>query len=124
MNFSLPQNLSCIITTNTDVNTTKLDNIVNVIWWNQKNKKTRNILSKFSNNYRVHSITSVGAKIFESKVEFKEVRASMAGQYACVAWIVKERHRQSRDFTDVLVKCKCDTNIFFIYITAVSNMQY
>ena len=104
LNFSLPQNLSCVITTNTVVNTTKLDNIVNVIWFQYNG--TRNTVSLFSNNYTVHSTTSVGTMMFESKLEFKQVRSSMAGQYACVAWIGEEIYRNMSDYTDVIVKCK------------------
>ena len=110
LNLSTPQNLSCFITTNTDVNTTKLDNIVNVIWYQYNG--TRNDVSLFSNNYRVRSTTSVGKMMFESKLEFKQVRASMAGQYTCVAWIEEEIYKNMRDHTNVLVKCKYN---FFIY---------
>ena len=110
LNLSQPQNLSCLITTNTDVNTTKLDNIVKVIWYHYNG--TRNTVPLFSNNYRVHSTTSVGTKMFESKVEFVQVRASMAGQYTCVAWIGEEIYRNMKDHTDVLVKCKYN---FIIY---------
>ena len=104
LNLSLPLNLSCLITTNTDVNTTKLDNIVNVIWYLYNG--TRNDVPLFSNNYRVHSTTSVGTKMFECKVEFVQMRASMAGQYRCVAWIGEEIYRNMSDYTDVIVKCK------------------
>ena len=104
MDLSSPQNLSCVITTNTDINTTKLDNIVKVIWYQYNG--TRNTIPLFSNNYRVHSTTSVGKMMFESKLEFKQVRASMAGQYQCRTWIGEVLHRNSRDFNDVSVKCK------------------
>ena len=112
LNLSLPLNLSCVITTNTDVNTTKLDNIVNVTWWYQYNT-----VPLFSNNYRVHSTTSIGTTMFESKVEFVQVRASMAGQYTCVAWIEEEIYRNISDYTDVIVKCKYrSTNVLCICI--------
>ena len=117
LNLSTPQNLSCVITTNTDVNTTKLDNIVNVIWYHYNG--TRNDVSLFSNNYRVHSTTSVGTRMFESKVEFVQVRASIAGQYTCIAWIGKLFHRSMRDLNNVTVKCKYETNVF-LYGTALS----
>ena len=110
----LPQNLSCVITTNTDVNTTKLDNIVNVTWYQYNG--TRNNVPLFSNNYRVHSTTSVGTTIFESEVEFVQVRASMAGLYQCRTWIGEDFHRNMRDHTNVTVKCKHETNVF-LYIT-------
>ena len=103
-NLSLPRNLSCVITTNTDVNTTKLDNIVNVTWYQYNG--TRNIVPLFSNNYRVHSTASLCTKMFESKVEFIQVRTSMAGQYTCVAWIGEDMYRNMSDYTDVTVKCK------------------
>ena len=54
--------------------------------------------------------------MFESKLEFKEVRASMAGQYQCRTWIGEEIHRNMRDNTNVTVKRKYEYNIF-IYIT-------
>ena len=111
LNLSLPQNLSCVITTNTDVNTTKLDNIVNVVWYQYNG--TRNIVPLFTNNYRVHSTTSAGTMIFESKVEFVQVRASMAGQYTCVAWIGEEIYRNMSNYTYVIVKCKYKTNTLF-----------
>ena len=117
LNLFLPLNLSCIITTNTDVNTTKLDNIVNVIWYHYN--VTRNDVPLFSNNYRAHSTTSVGTRMFESKVEFVQVRASMAGQYTCIAWIGKLFHRSMRDLNNVTVKCKYEANIF-LYGTALS----
>ena len=104
LNLSLPQNLSCLITTNTDVNTTKQNNILKVFWYHQYDG-TRNNVSLFSNNYTVHSITSVGTMMFESNIEFIEVRASMAGQYTCVAWIEEEIHRNMSNHTNVLVKC-------------------
>ena len=50
--------------------------------------------------------------MFDSIVEFVEVRASMAGQYTCVAWIEEEIYRNMSDYTDVLVKCKYN---FIIY---------
>ena len=117
LKLSLPLNLSCVITTNTDVNTTILDNIVNVIWLQYNG--TGNKVPLFSNNYRVHSTTSVGIKTFESKLEFKQVRGSMAGQYQCRAWIGNVFHRYRRDHTNVTVKCKYETNIF-LYITVLS----
>ena len=104
LNLSLLQNLSCVITTNTDINTTKLDNIVNVIWYQYNETGIK--VSLLSNNYRVHSTTSIETMIFESKVEFVEVRASMAGQYTCMAWIEEEIYRNMSDSTDVTVKCK------------------
>ena len=104
LNLFLPQNLSCVITTNTDVNTTKLDNIMNVIWFQYNG--TRNTVPLFSNNSSVHSTTSLLTKMFESRVEFVQVRASMAGQYTCVAWIGEEIYRNMSDYTDVTVKCK------------------
>ena len=113
LNLSLPQNLSCVITTNTDVNTTKLGNIVNVIWFQYNG--TRNKMSLFSNNYQVHSTTSVGTIMFESKVEFVQVRASMAGQYTCIAWIGEELYRNMSNYTNVIVKCKYKTNICIYY---------
>ena len=114
LNLLLPQNLSCVITTNTDVNTTILDNIVNLIWYQYNG--TRNNVSVFSNNYRVHSTTSVGTMMFESKIEFVHVRASMAGQYTCISWIGEELYKNMSDSIDVTVKCKYETYIF-IYIT-------
>ena len=117
LNLFLPLNLSCVITTNTDVNTTILDNIVNVTWYHYNG--TRSDVPLFSNNYRVHSTTSVGTRIFEHKVEFVQVRASMAGQYTCIAWIGKLFHRSMRDFNNVTVKCKYEANIF-LYGTALS----
>ena len=110
LNLSTSQNLSCLITTNTDVNTNKLDNIVNVIWFQYNG--TRNRVPLFSNNYQVYSTTSVGRVMFESKLEFKEARTSMAGQYQCRAWIGNVFHRNMRDHTNVTVKCKYKTNIF------------
>ena len=104
LNLSLPQNISCVITTNNDVYTTKLDNIVNVIWYQYNG--TRNIVPLFSNNYRVYSTTSLWTKMFESKIEFLQVKASMAGQYTCVAWIGEEIYRNISDSTGVTVKCK------------------
>ena len=112
LNLSLPLNLSCVITTNTDVNTNKLDNIVNVIWFQYNG--TRNIIPLFSNNYRIHSTTSIGTTIFESKVEFVQVRASMAGLYQCRTWIGEDFYRNVRDHTNVTVKCKCKINYTFI----------
>ena len=109
LNLSTSQNLSCVITTNTNVNTTKLDNIVNVAWYQYNG--TRNIVSLFTNNYRVHSTISAWTMIFESKVEFVQVRASMAGQYTCVAWIKEEIYRNISDYTDVIVKCKYKNNV-------------
>ena len=117
MNLSLPQNLSCVITTNTDVNTTKLDNIVKVTWYQYNG--TRNRVPLISNNYRVHSTTSVGTKMFESKLEFLQVRASMAGLYQCRTWIGEDAHRNIRDHSNVTVKCKNETNVF-LYIGALS----
>ena len=110
LNLSLLLNLSCVITTNTDVNTTKLDNMVKVIWFQYNG--TRNAVPLFSNNYRVHSTTSIGTMMFESKLEFKQVRASMAGQYQCRAWIENVFNRNMRDHTNVTVKCKYETNLF------------
>ena len=110
MNLSLPQHLSCVITTNTDVNTTILNNIVNVIWFQYNG--TRNTVPLFSNNYRVYSTTSIGRVMFESKLEFKEARASMAGLYQCRAWIGNVFNRNKRDHTNVTVKCKYETNVF------------
>ena len=104
LNLFLPLNLSCVITTNTDINTNKLDNIVNVIWYQYNGM--RNMVPLFLNNYRVHSTTSVGTMMFESKVEFVQVRASMAGQYTCVTWIGEKIYRNMSDYTDVTVKCK------------------
>ena len=104
LNLFLPQNISCVITTNNDVNTTKLDNIVKVFWYQYNG--TKKIVLLFSNNYRVHSTNSVGSMMFESKVEFVQVRASMAGQYTCVAWIGEEIYRNISDTTNVTVKCK------------------
>ena len=104
LNLLLPQNLSCVITTNTDINTTILDNIVNVIWYQYNG--TRNNVSVFSNTYRVHPTISIGTMKFESKLEFKEVRASMAGQYQCRTWIGEKILRNMRDSTNVTVKCK------------------
>ena len=104
LNLSTPQNLSCAITTNTGINTTKLDNIVNVIWYQYNG--TRNNVSVFSNNYRAHSTTSVGTMMFESKIEFVHVRTSMAGQYTCISWIGEELYKNMSDSTDVTVKCK------------------
>ena len=112
-----PQNLSCVITTNTDVNTTKLDNIVNVIWYQYNG--TRNTVPLFTNKYRVHSTTSVGTMMFESKLEFKQLKGSMAGQYQCRAWILNVFHRNMRDHTNVTVKCKYETNVF-LNITVLS----
>ena len=111
LSLSLPQNLSCVITTNTDVNTTILNNIVNVIWFQYNG--TRNTVPLLSNNYRVYSTTSIGRVMFESKLEFKEARASMAGLYQCRALIEKDFSRHKRDHTNVTVKCKNKTNIFF-----------
>ena len=71
-------------------------------------------MSLFLNNYQVHSTTSVGTTMFESKVEFKEVRASMAGQYTCVAWIGEEIYRNISDHANVTVKCKNKTNVLCI----------
>ena len=130
LNLSLPLNLSCLITTNTDVNTTKLDNIVNVIWFQYNG--TKNIVALFSNNYRIHSTTSVGTMMFESKLEFKEVRASMAGQYQCRAWIGIVFNRNMRDHTNVTVKCKCKINYtfnikcwyFYFHSTVPNNSSY
>ena len=113
LNFSKPRNLSCIITTNTNVNTTKLDNIVKVIWYQYN--ETRNTVPHFSNNYRVHSTTSIGTVMFESIVRFKEVRASMAGQYTCSAWIEEEIYRNMSNSSDVIVKCKYKTCVFIHY---------
>ena len=110
LNLSLPQNLSCVITTNTHVNTTKLDNIVNVIWI-QYNGIMGTQVPQFSNNYRVHSTTSLGKMMFESKIEFVQVRASMAGQYQCRTWIGQGLNRNMRDHTNVIVKCKCKSII-------------
>ena len=107
LSLSLPQNISC-------VNTTKLNNTVNVIWYQYNG--TRNIIPLFTNNYRVHSTTSVGTMMFESKVEFVQVRASMAGQYTCVAWIEEEIYRNMLDYTNVTVKCKYKTNICIFII--------
>ena len=104
LNLFLPLNLSCLITTNTDVNTTKLDNIVNVTWYQYNG--IRNAVPLLSNNYKVHSTTSVGTMMFESKLEFKQMRASMAGQYTCVAWIGEDIYRNMSDSTNVTVKCK------------------
>ena len=118
LNLFAPQNLSCVITTNTHVNTTKLDNIVNVIWI-QYNGIMGTQVPQFSNNYRVHSTTSLGKMMFESKIEFVQVRASMAGQYTCIAWIGKLFHRSMRDLNNVTVKCKYEANIF-LYGTALS----
>ena len=112
LNLSLPENISCVITTNTDVNTAKLDNIVNVIWYYDQYNGTRSTLPLFSSNYGVHSITSVGTTMFESNVEFEEVRASMAGQYTCVAWIGEEIYRNKSNYANVTVKCKYKTNIY------------
>ena len=117
LNLSLPLNLSCVITTNTDVNITKLYNIVKVIWFQYNG--TRNNVSLLLNNYRIHSTTSVGTMMFESKLEFKQVRSSMAGQYQCRAWIGNVFHRNRRYHTNVTVKCKYETNIF-LYITVLS----
>ena len=113
LSLSLPQNLSCVITTNTDVNTTKLDNIVNVTWYQYN--VTRNTVPLLSNNYQVHSTTSVGTMMFESKLEFVQVRASIAAQYTCEAWIEEEIYRYMSDYTDVIVKCKYKTNIYKEY---------
>ena len=104
LNLFLPQNISCVITTNNDINTTKLDNIVKVFWY--QHNGTRNIVPLFSNNYRVHSTTSLQTKKFESKVEFLQVRASMAGQYSCVAWIGEDIYKNMSDSTNVTDKCK------------------
>ena len=117
LSLSLHQNLSCVITINTDVNTTKLDNIVNVIWYQHNGIK--NTVTLFSNNYRVHSTTSVGSKMFESKLEFENVRASMAGQYTCVAWIGEEIYRNLSDYIDVIVKCKYNTSVYIHYKVVV-----
>ena len=117
LKLSLPLNLSCVITTNTDVNSTILDNIVNVIWLQYNG--TGNKVPLFSNNYRIHSTTSIGIKKFESKLEFVQVRVSMAGQYACIAWIGEYFHGNIRDHTNVTVKCKNETNIF-LYIGVLS----
>ena len=127
MNFLLPQNLSCVITTNTDINTTKLDNIVNVIWYQYNG--TRNDVPLFSNNYRVHSTTSVGTRMFESKIEFVQVRASMAGQYQCRTWIAEVFHRNARDSIDVSVKCKYKikhqvTRIIIPKLIFLINLKY
>ena len=117
LNFSKPRNLSCIITTNTDVNTTKLDNIVNVMWIQYN--ETKNTVPHFSNNYGVHSTTSIGTMMFESIVGFKEMRASMAGQYTCVAWIGKEIYRNMSDYIDVIVKRKYNTSVYIHYKVVV-----
>ena len=121
LNLSLPQNLSCVITTNTDVNTTKLDNIMNVIWFQYNG--TRNTVPLLSNNYRVYLTTNVGRVMFESKLEFKEARASMVGLYQCRAWIGKDFSRNKRDHTNVTVKRKNKTNIFF-YMFKVYTLTY
>ena len=104
LNLSQPQNLSCVITTNTDINTTKLDNIMKVVWYQYNG--TRNKVPLLSNNYRVYLTARIGAKKFESKVKFVQVKASMAGQYTCVVWIGEEIYRNMSDYTDVTVKCK------------------
>ena len=114
LSLFLPLNLSCVITTNTDVNTTKLNNTTNVVWYQYNG--TRNMIPLLSNNYQVHSTTSVGTTMFESKVEFVQVRASMAGQYTCIAWIGEETYRNMSDYTDVLVKCKYKSNIYIFII--------
>ena len=119
LNLYLPQNISCVITTNTDVvTTTKPNNIVNVMWYQYNG--TKNTLPLFSNNYQVHSTTNVRTIIFESKLEFVQVTASMAGQYSCVAWIGEEIYRTMSDYTDVIVKCKYKTNIFCICHTFIN----
>ena len=114
LNLFLPHNLSCVITTNTDVNTTKLDNIVDVIWFQYNG--TWNKVPLFSNNYRIYSTTSIRRMMFESKLEFKQMKASMACLYQCRTWIGEDFYRNKRDYTNVTVKCKYETNIF-LYIT-------
>ena len=109
LNLSLSQNLSCLITTNTHINTIKLDNIVKVFWYQYNG--TRNNISLFSNTIRVHSTTSVRMKMFESKIEFKKVRASMAGKYTCIAWIEEEIYRNMSNSSDVIVKRKYKTSV-------------
>ena len=114
LNLSTPKNLSCVITTNTDINSTKLDNIVKVVWYQYNG--TRNKVPLLSNNYRVYLTTRIGAKKFESKVKFVQLKASMADQYTCVAWIGKEIYRNMSDFTNVKVKCKYKTNIYILLL--------
>lgn len=107
---STPQQLECLITTDTDINTTDLESIVKATWYRDNGIKTVQV----SNSEGGLSIIPTVVKsnvTFMSTLNFSAVTlqtpSTTLGNYTCVAWIGEESNRKrTSNNVEVIMKSK------------------
>ena len=84
LSFTVPH---CVITLNTEISTTNIDSVLNIIWYKYNGSDTILLTSnEISATLYVKNYTH-----FES--QFNTVKDYPLGQYQCVAWIGQEMYR-------------------------------
>ena len=86
--FTVPH---CVITLNTEINTTDIDSVLNVIWYKYSGSDT---IQLTSNDISATSYAKNG-KYFVSQFNIFTIEdyPLHTGQYQCVAWIRQEMYR-------------------------------
>ena len=84
--FTVPH---CVITLNTEINTTDIDSVLKVIWYKYNGSDTIQLTSN-----EINAISYVkNYKHFVNQFNITALLNYPLGQYECVAWIEQEMYR-------------------------------